>query len=62
MSLQEDKKKGTRNWKGHITPAFRKEIKRRIINFLKTIKDSIMEIINTILLQVKGMPGNLTNP
>ena len=55
--IQEDKKERDKELERTYHPGFFARIKRRIINFLKTIKDSIMEIINTILLQVKGMPG-----
>jgi hypothetical protein len=54
---QEDRKERDKELERTYHPGFFARIKRRIINFLKTIKDSIMEIINTILLQVKGMPG-----
>ena len=54
---QEDRKERDKELERTYHPGFFARIKRRIINFLKTIKDSIMEIINTILLQVKGIPG-----
>lgn len=54
---QEDMKERERELERTYHPGFFSRIKRKVMNFLKTIKDSIMEIINTLLMHAKSVPG-----
>ncbi len=38
-------------------PGFVFRVRRKIQNFFKTIRDSIMEIVNTLITQAKSIPG-----
>ncbi|PIV64471.1 MAG: hypothetical protein COZ37_06475 [bacterium (Candidatus Ratteibacteria) CG_4_10_14_3_um_filter_41_18] len=53
--LDEDgKKKRERELKRTYHPSFLKRLKRRIQNFFKTVKDSLMDVVNLLIGRVKA--------